>query len=293
MNRRGVVERANIKILDGGYEEEGGGFMEFMQVAFFAPLNQYEAAGMFTIPHLVALLSCSLILIGGLWFSFHYLVEEHVIKVTRGIAWLVAVLELIKMIYKFYYGYTAIDSWLPLSFCSLFIYATFMSGYGQGRVKKIGDAFILMGGAVGGISFLLMPTTSLMSYPIWHFLSVHSLLFHVLMIYLNGLYLRYYADQLTLKTYKYFSFYFLGAALLSLTLNGYYGANLMIIQKPLRIPIECVQSLYHAQPYLYTCLAIASYLMAPALFAAMAKFFFTHRQLSEETTNQPQEYSHL
>ncbi len=133
-----------------------------------------------------------------------------------------------------------------------------------------------------------MPTTSLMNYPIWHFLSLHSLIFHVLMIYLNVLYLRYVPELICLKSYGYFSAYFLGATMICLILNKYYEANLMIIQKPLRIPIAFVQDIYRYQPSLYTLLAITSYLLAPALFMMGIKFFFTHRVVTkrqEETTS--------
>lgn len=262
--------------------------MEFMQVPIFAPLHEYDAAGMFTLPHLVALFICVFALVIGLRVSFRYLSENHLIRVTRVIAWVVTLLELVKIGYKFYYGYTEIDSWLPLSFCSLFIYASFMSGYGKGVIKRLGESFIILGGIVGGVSFLLMPTTSLMNYPIWHFLSLHSLIFHVLMIYLNVLYLRYVPELICLKSYGYFSAYFLGATMICLILNKYYEANLMIIQKPLRIPIAFVQDIYRYQPSLYTLLAITSYLLAPALFMMGIKFFFTHRVVTkrqEETTS--------
>lgn len=262
--------------------------MEFMQVPIFAPLNEYSAAGMFTRPHFIALFVCIFMLVIGLWISFHYLPKTQLGRVTRVIAWVVTLLELVKIGYKFYYGYTEIDSWLPISFCSLFIYATFMSGYGKGVLKHLGESFIIIGGIVGGVSFLLMPTTSLMNYPVWHFLSLHSLIFHVLMIYLNVLYLRYVPELICVKSYGYFSAYFLGAAMICLILNKYYEANLMIIQKPLRIPIAFVQDLYCYQPSLYTLLAIISYLLAPALFMMGTKFFFTHGQLTqrqEESTS--------
>ena len=180
---------------------------------FFAPLDAYPAAGMFTTPHLISLVVCLIILLVALKASLKKSWEQ-VMKLTRVIAIVVTILEGVKIAYNFYYGYTWLDAWFPLSFCSLFIYATWFSGFGKGTIKKVGNAFIVMGCLLGGIGFLLLPTTSLMRYPIWHFLCLYSLFFHMLMIYLSVLYLWHRCVPINRYTYVYFSVYFLISALI-------------------------------------------------------------------------------
>ena len=97
---------------------------------FFAPLGAYKPAGMFTWPHIVAFIVCVLLIRGAFSVSKN-IPWKSVIKITRLLAVVLTALELVKIGYNFYYGYTDLDSWLPLSYCSLFIYACWMSGYGR------------------------------------------------------------------------------------------------------------------------------------------------------------------
>ena len=67
----------------------------------------------------------------------------------------------------------------------MLIYAGLLSSFGKGKVRRIGDVFLATGSIVGGIVFVLFPTTSIPSYPIFHFISLHSFFFHGTMIYLG------------------------------------------------------------------------------------------------------------
>ena len=72
---------------------------------FFAPLDAYPAAGMFTTPHLISLVVCLIILLVALKASLKKSWEQ-VMKLTRVIAIVVTILEGVKIAYNFYYGYT-------------------------------------------------------------------------------------------------------------------------------------------------------------------------------------------
>ena len=72
---------------------------------FFAPLDAYKPAGMFTAAHLISLIICLGIIIYA-WKRSKQLSWESVIKLTRLIAIVVTILELLKIRYNFYYGYT-------------------------------------------------------------------------------------------------------------------------------------------------------------------------------------------
>ncbi len=233
---------------------------------FFAPLGAYKPAGMFTWPHIVAFIVCMLLIRGAFSVSKN-IPWKSVIKITRLLAVVLTALELVKIGYNFYYGYTDLDSWLPLSYCSLFIYACWMSGYGKGWLKKVGDAYITIGALAGGVMFLLVPTTSLMRYPIWHFLSCYSLLFHSMMLYLSAMYIGHHCVALDRTNYRYFSFYFLLAAFISVSINSALGTNLMILRDPYNVPLTFIHELQANSQTLYTLLATLCYLFLPALFS--------------------------
>ena len=251
---------------------------------FFAPLDAYPAAGMFTTPHLISLVVCLIILLVALKASLKKSWEQ-VMKLTRVIAIVVTILEGVKIAYNFYYGYTWLDAWFPLSFCSLFIYATWFSGFGKGTIKKVGDAFIVMGCLLGGIGFLLLPTTSLMRYPIWHFLCLYSLLFHMLMIYLSVLYLWHRCVPINRYTYVYFSVYFLISALICIGLNTIYDSNLMILREPYNVPFKFIQEIKAQSQMAYTCLATLAYLIGPGLFALGTSGWLKEKKVNNQTSD--------
>jgi uncharacterized membrane protein YwaF len=69
---------------------------------------------------------------------------------------------------------------LPLYYCSLVLYMGPFAACGM----RIGKVFCATGALIGGAVFLLFPTTSLLRYPVWHFISLHSFLWHGAMVYL-------------------------------------------------------------------------------------------------------------
>lgn len=254
--------------------------MKWCVELFFAPIDAYKPAGMFTLPHFISLIICFLIV----WYALKIskqLSWDSVLKITRLIAIVITLLEGVKIAYNFYYGYTGLDAWLPISFCSLFIYATWLSGYGKGTLKKVGDAYIVIGSLLGGLGFLLIPTTSLMRYPIWHFLCLYSLLFHMLMIYLGVMYIGHRRIPLNRTTYFYFSLYFLLSAVICIILNSIYGSNLMILREPFNVPFLFVHKLQAKSQVAYTLLSTLCYLIGPGIFAWLTSIWIKHQQAKQ------------
>ncbi|MTH05887.1 hypothetical protein GMA43_02045 [Turicibacter sanguinis] len=247
-----------------------------MSSAFFAPLDQYPSAGMFTSAHLISLLVC-FVIVGVCLLASRKMQWKTVMKLTKILAVIITLLELIKIDYNFYFGYTWLDAWFPLSYCSLFIYALWLSGYGKGVFKKLGDAFIIMGALLGGIGFLIFPTTSLMRYPIWHYLCLYSLFFHTAMIYLSFMYLKQQKTLVNRKTYVYFSVYFMIGAMISIILNVLFGSNIMLLREPFNVPFAFVHEIQKHSQVAYTLLAMLAYLVGPALFSLIVKIILARQ----------------
>ena len=134
---------------------------------FSAP-NSETACGMFTLPHIISLILCM-----GLIILFVYLSrkisEKTLLLITKVMCAVFTLWEIAKIIFKFIIGDTYLDHWLPLYFCSLFIYALAFLSFGKGSVYKLGEAFVSGGSIVSGLSYLIIPATSLMDFPIYHF----------------------------------------------------------------------------------------------------------------------------
>ena len=159
----------------------------------------------------------------------------------------------------------------------MFIYALWLSGYGKGVFKKLGDAFIIMGALLGGIGFLIFPTTSLMRYPIWHYLCLYSLFFHTAMIYLSFMYLKQQKTLVNRKTYVYFSVYFMIGAMISIILNVLFGSNIMLLREPFNVPFAFVHEIQKHSQVAYTLLAMLAYLVGPALFSLIVKIILARQ----------------
>ena len=247
----------------------------------FAPQGRFTACGMFTAPHIVAT-AFSILVVTIVFVHFSKRFNESAqIKLYRILAFAVTTCEVIKITHSFANGYTHLDAWMPISYCSLFIYSLWMAGFGKGLLKGAGEAFIAFGCPVAGLAFLIFPTTSLMNYPIWHFLSLYSLTFHTLML-LCGSFALYRIKFLTLKSYLSYVFFLLFFSAPAIILNCTKGSNLMNLREPYNIPIEFLQNLYRSSTITYTIVVLFAYIIIPILICFLTKkikFFKTKSEL--------------
>jgi hypothetical protein len=230
---------------------------------FFSPENAETAAGMFTPPHLIFLTLC-LIFVGIAVYFSRNLSEKSITKIIRIFAIVFTAMEVIKIIYKFALGYTdKLDYFVPISFCSLFIYCLWFCGYGKGILYKTGSVFMSVGCITGGLAFLIVPATSLMMHPIYHYLSIHSMLFHSAMVYLGVLFTIRKAESVSKKTFFIFSAFIIGTSVVAVTLNLITGSNLMLLSFPVNIPVNILNYLANKLPPLYTVVASVTYVLLP------------------------------
>ena len=175
---------------------------------FFSPedLIHYPPCGMFSLTHIIVALLCFTVVI-LLCYNFKNIGKDKVIYIIRFISFGVTVLELIKIFYNFYYGYTKLINWFPLSYCSLFIFACYFAGFGKGKIKNLGFSFLTGGCIVAGTTFLIMPTTSLTLHPMFHYLSCYSMLFHSLMIFVGVISFTNGLVEFSKDSFKYYSIF--------------------------------------------------------------------------------------
>ncbi len=230
---------------------------------FFSPedFELFPPCGMFNLTHLIVTLSC-LLIVGLLIYLTMSWTHNKINKLTKTLAIVFTILELIKMGYNFYYGYLNVDSWVPLAFCSLFIYGLWCSGYGKGVVKVCGDAFITGGGIVCGFSFLIMPSTSLQLHPMFHYLSCYSMLFHSAMFFMGLLYLIHKVFIPSIKNYRYYIIFSLIFMIMAIIVNLIFKSNLMFLDNPYAIPVELVKKLgEYKLPYMIAVILV--YIIVP------------------------------
>lgn len=237
--------------------------------------NKANASGLFSAPHYISSAICVL-LIALFVFLSRKISDRALLLVTRVLAIAIGTLEVIKIIFKLAIGEgVIIDHWVPLFYCSLFIYALFMCGFGKGVIYKIGCVFLMTGCAIPGLLFLIFPVTSLPDYPYYHFISLHSMLFHSSMVYLGIIYLKKSYVAFSKRSYLYYVIFVSVPILLSLILNPIFDSNLMLIDNPVNLPIELIYQIYQAVPFVYTLGACLLYLTAPYFITLGAFALYT------------------
>jgi len=197
----------------------------------FANPGEYEPCGLFTLGHLILIIVTIIGIIISLKRTINKSNEEifHIIRKCTVMIW---IFEIIKISFKVVTGgIKNINNYVPLYYCSLLLYAGGLASFAKGRLKRIGEVFLATGGIAGGLIFIIMPTTSLPTYPMMHFVTLYSFLYHGVMLYLGLLINVTKYITIQLKDIKYYASLVGIVCILAFILNNIFGSNLMFISK--------------------------------------------------------------
>lgn len=212
---------------------------------FFAKPGEYEPCGMYTWGHVLLLSITILGIIIGLYFS-KKCSHEQVKKIIRKTTVALWIMEIIKIIFNLSVGLIKEPNhYVPLYYCSIILYAGVLSSCAKGTLKKVGDIFIAVGALVGGTFFLSCPNTSIAMYPLWHYLSIQSFVFHGTMVYLGILvHVTNYVD-LKLSDIKYYASIIVVMLVISYFVNKVLDTNFMFISKNFPgTPVDIVYQIF-------------------------------------------------
>lgn len=230
---------------------------------FFARPNEYEPCGIFTTKHFILIILTIVAISIALKKTIHKSKEE-IYKIIKNLTIVIWTLEFVRIGFNLYIGNVHnVNEYMPLYYCSLLLYAGLMSSFGKGKIKRIGDVFLATGGIIGGIVFIIMPTTSLPTYPMLHFISLHSFLYHGTMVYIGLLINATNYIELELKDIIYFAELVGGICIIALIVNNIFDGNLMFISKD--FPGTPLTILYHLTGKLFTPIMIIAQMTLPFL----------------------------
>lgn len=197
----------------------------------FAKIGTYEACGIFTKGHFI-LLTITII---GILIALKYSVKkskEEVYYIIKKLTIIMCIMEVLRIIYSIKENSIyAVNTYLPLYYCSMLLYAGLLSSFGKGVFKRIGDVSLATGSVIGGIVFIIYPSTSLPMYPAFHILSIHSFLFHGVMIYIGILINKTKYIDLKKDDIKYFAILIGTMSVIALIVNKCFNGNLMFISE--------------------------------------------------------------
>ena len=229
---------------------------------FFAKPGEYEACGIFTFQHFILI---AITLLGVIIALKYTLNKKEVKKVIRNCTIFVWICEIIIIAFKIYAtGTQDLNQYVPLYYCSLLLYSGLLSSFGKGKLKRIGDVFLATGAVAGGIIFILFPSTSLPSYPMLHLVSIHSFIYHGIMIYLEILinlssYIKLEKDDI-----KYYASLVGTICIIAYIVNKIFGSNLMFISE--NFPGTFIGMIYNLTGEFFTTTMILAQMFLPFYF---------------------------
>lgn len=264
----------------------------------FSPIGTYPAVGLFSMGHIIALIICLVSICVAVHFTKD-MKSETFHKCLKIFGIILTATELFKIGWSFGHGMFNVNSWVPLYFCSFFLYALWFTWSKKEFIKRLGYSYIAMACIVAGTVFLIFPTTSFKSYPIFHFQCLHSLIYHSLMIY-SGV-MIFYTNSVEINKKLLFSYFAFCSIFMSLSITvnlNFADANMMFLANPGGIPLPFLFTIYNFSNVLYTiCMIIAHMSLGlivigvHKLFEARArKFAEKHKQKDNEVIDLDEDF---
>ena len=208
---------------------------------FFSKPGEYEPCGIFTLGHLKLIILTAICITIALKNTVTKSKNEikNIIKKCTITMW---IFEAIIIAFKLCTGdIRNVNNYVPLYYCSLLLYAGLLSSFGKNKLERMGNVFLATGGIVGGVVFMILPTTSLPSYPMFHLVSVHSYIFHGVMVYLGLLINLTQYIEIEKNDIKYYASLVGCVCILAFIVNNIFDSNLMFISKNFQgTPIEII-----------------------------------------------------
>ncbi len=228
---------------------------------FFARSGKFPPCGMFTKGHFELIIITIVWIVIALKNTMNKTKEE-VEKIIKRCTIVMWILEVIMITFKISTGDAKnLNNYVPLYYCSLLLYAGFISSFAKGKLKRVGDVFLATGGIIGGIVFMILPTTSLPAYPMLHIVSLHSFLYHGTMVYLGLLINITHYIELNVSDIRYYAILVGIVCILAYIINKIFGSNLMFISR--NFPGTPLEILYNITGPFYTLIMSGAQMTLP------------------------------
>ena len=197
----------------------------------FARPGEYKPCGIFSLEHF-GLIAVTIVCIAIAIKNTYKSSKEEVKKIIKNCTIMLWIMEIFIIIFKLCTGDPRnVNNYVPLYYCSILLYAGTLSSFSKGKIKRMGDVFLATGGIIGGIVFILLPTTSLPAYPALHIVSLHSFLYHGIMVYLGLLVNITHYIEVVASDAVYFATLIGIICILAQIVNKIFDSNLMFISK--------------------------------------------------------------
>lgn len=227
---------------------------------FFSPKNKETALGMYTPLYFITLAVFIILIIVALFLT-RKLKHENVKNIITASGIFMWLTEFGKMIFVgITYGIDEIE-FIPLYYCSMFMYACVFFNFKNLHFKNAALSFFFFGGIIGATAFFAYPSAVIPNYHLFHYMTIRTFIYHSLMIYIGFLIIITGFYKPSIKHFKEYSIFMGITFICAYILNLIEGTNLMYISKPLGLEISKI--IYNAVPNLYPFLFAILQLIVP------------------------------
>ena len=228
-------------------------------MSMFSLPGTYPAVGLFSIQHIIFAIIC-IVLIGIFVFLNRKMTSEQFDRRVKYYAAVITCLEAFKIAWCWANGQFEVNNWVPLYFCSLFLFSLWFASTNIKWLKKLGYSYMAMAGIICGLVFIISPSTSFNTYPIFHFQCLYSMIFHSMMVYCGFMVFVTKSIKLEMKSvYKYWLFC-IPFIILATIINEIEKSNLMFFRSPNGIPLQFLFSIYNYSHAMYTIVMAIAHL---------------------------------
>lgn len=205
-----------------------------MRKFFYDYYTEADVCGMYNLPHFIVLFLFFGLLFVALYYS-RKLTEKQIKRVHFWIAAGILALEIVKISLRVYKKQPPND-WMPLFYCSLFLFAVWFAFSKWEPLRRIGYSYITMGGVAAAAFYIVYPSTGLGLYPVWHPASLHGIFYHFVMCYTGLLMLLKGQFKPRAKDSVYYFIFVFGACIPSYFFNEWLGSNCMFLHDAFGLP---------------------------------------------------------
>lgn len=248
----------------------------------FSAQGTYQPIGLFSNGHIISIIIC-FFLVALVVFFTRKMSSNTLEKLLMVCACIFTGLEIFKIIWNLINGYNHVNQWVPLYFCSLFIYALWFAIFKNKFVKEMGLSYISLAGIFSGAVFIILPTTSFNDYPIFHFQCIYSMLFHSVMLYVGIMTFVTKAVKINLKLVAKYCMYCAIFMSLAIIVNIAFDGNLMFLTHPGVIPLSFLKSIHNYSPVIYTLIIVIAHMLLGFTVYGINKGIELIKQPDEET----------
>ncbi len=220
-----------------------------------------DVIGFFNVKHYLIIV-VYLVLAIYLAFKLKEISHIKIKKILVVTAFTLTFAELIKDL-NIIFDHGQFRSWFQLAYCSLFLPALWMILFKNKFINKLGAAYLVIGGIVGGVFYIFVPNGSIDVYPLYHIKTLHGIIYHFLMVFtgLLCLFSKYY--EIKRSDFKYYFIFMTGFTVLAVVVNLFFDCHALFLNDPSGIKILTL--IYDASPLFYAILVY--------LFEAIFAFF--------------------